>query len=135
MAYEFKDLSMGVLAAPTTVWNSSSYQFRAVAASTVEGYFKILGTTHGMVPVGIIQNKPRQYESGEIWMPGCVSKVQAGAGGITVGKNVCFHGDGKAYSTGSLNKYDPIYGPCLLSASSGDIGTISFSLVGIKPTT
>lgn len=129
MSWEIRDVSLGTLAAPTSNFNSSTKQFIGVIQSTAPEFFSLLGTTVAVRAVGILQNKPRLGESGEIWLPGCVSKIQCKTA-ITVGKNFYILGTGLAHSSGSANHGTTLYGPALQTASSGDIITVSFAVVG-----
>lgn len=128
MAYDIKNLSFSLIA-------SSSYaakQYRACKASTVADYFTIGATTAPIFPVGILQNNPLTGEAGEIWLPGCISKVTCGTA-LTPGMRVHFANNGLAYSTASVPAGAALYGPVLLAgASSGDVATMSFTPIGIS---
>lgn len=130
MAYEIRDLSLGTLAAPTSNFNSSTKQFTGVAASTVPNFFAQSGTTLPMKPVGILQNKPRINESGEVWVPGCISKLLFKTA-IGCGSNFIILNTGLGATTASAKAHAPIYGPVLETATSGAVITVSFSFVGM----
>jgi hypothetical protein len=130
MAYDIRNLSFSLIA-------SSSYttsQYKAVFASTATAdNFVILGTTVGnRIPVGILQNNPGNGESGEIWVPGCISKIITG-GIISLGKTFYIKGNGRAYSSTGTNPSARsfLYGPTLEAASaSSDVITVSFNTIG-----
>lgn len=133
MSYEIRDMSLGTLASPTSTWNSSTRQYRAVRQSTAPEFFKDIGSsTSSIRPIGIVQNKPRLNESAEIWLPGCISKIQVGLGGVTVGKMFTIAASGLARSTGAANVINgsAMYGPVLQTGVAGDIVTVSFAYVG-----
>ena len=137
MAYSIRDMSLGTLAAPTSTWNSSTRQFRAVRASTLQDIFKDIGSSTSTIrPIGIVQNKPRLGESAEIWLPGCISKIQVGTGGLTVGKNFVIAATGLAFSTGAAptGHGSAMYGPVLMKGSSGDIISVSFQFIEVTDT-
>jgi hypothetical protein len=130
MAYDIRNLSMSLIA-------SSSYttsQYKAVFASTAtEGKFIILGTTVGnRIPIGILQNNPGNGEAGEIWVPGCISKILTG-GVISLGQRYYIKGNGRAFSSTGTNPTAQsfLYGPTLeASAGSSEIITVSFNVLG-----
>lgn len=127
MAYDIKNLSFSLIA-------SSSYalkQYYAAKASTVADYFSIGATTAQVFPVGILQNNPLTGEAGEIWPPGCISKIVCGSA-LTIGSRFTILNNGMAYSTASVAVGSVIYGPVLTAgASSGDIATVSYTAYGI----
>ena len=127
MAYDIKNLSLGTLVA------SSSYalkQYRGVSASTVEGKFSIGATTGQIFPLGILQNNPLTGEAGEIWIPGCISKIVAGSA-LSVGSRFHIAANGLAYSTASVAAGSALYGPVLETGASSGVITVSFTPFGI----
>jgi hypothetical protein len=121
----------GIVFSLRATTNFSNNQYKAVTASTAEEYMVLSGTTASIKPVGILQDNPRLGEAGQIWLSPCITKVVAGST-LTCGKNCYFRGDGLAYSTGTINTGDAIYGPLLMSAaSSGLYVPLIFNFVDI----
>jgi hypothetical protein len=127
MGYEIKNLSISMIA-------SSSYglmQYRGVRASTVADHFSIGATTTQIFPLGILQNNPSASEAGEIWIPGCISKIETGTA-LAIGARFHIVNNGRAYSTASVALGSALYGPVLSVASgSSQIVTVSFTPFGI----
>jgi hypothetical protein len=128
MAYEIPSATpIGTLKAASSY---ESYQFYAVIASSSEGFFA-LGSSN-KTALGILQNKPKVNEAGEIWPPGCVSKIVSGSTALQAGKNFILGGSGIADTTGNAGAGAVIYGPVLEdTASANDIITVAFYSVGI----
>jgi hypothetical protein len=127
MAYDIKNLSFSLIA-------SSSYgalQYRGVRASTVVDHFSIGATTAPIRPLGILQNNPDVGEAGEIWVPGCISKIVTGSA-LAIGNRFHILNNGRAYSTAAIAAGSAMYGPVLTVASgSSQLVTVSFASFGV----
>lgn len=106
-------------------------QYLGVRASTVADYFSIGATTAPIRPLGILQNNPSAGDAGEIWIPGCISKIQSGSA-LAIGNRFHILNNGRAYSTGAIAAGSAMYGPVLSVASgSSQLVTVSFTPFGI----
>lgn len=134
MGYE-QSLSYITLRVPSTAL--SGYQYRAVIASSSEGYFAA-GTTNAtnvVTPVvGILQDAPTV--AGEACaiaqFNGGVSKMICGSTKLGPKKRFILGALGKAQSTASAVARDVILGPWLSAAGSTDsIGSAVLNVIGI----
>jgi hypothetical protein len=126
MAYDIRNLSFSLIASSSM----QSRQYQGVRASTVEDYFIIGATTTAITPIGILQNNPVTGDAGEIWIPGCISKI-ACRSALNPGSNFWIANNGLAYSTAAIPLKASMYGPVLIASASSGIATVSFSAVGM----
>ena len=126
MAYDIKNLSFSLIASSSM----QNRQYQGVRASTAADYFAIGATTAAITPVGILQNNPLTGEAGEIWIPGCISKI-ACRSALNPGSNFWIANNGLAYSTAAIPAKTSMYGPVLVASASSGIATVAFSAVGM----
>ena len=126
MAYDIRNLSFSLIASSSM----QSRQYQGVRASTAEDYFTIGATTAAITPIGILQNNPVTGDAGEIWIPGCISKI-ACRSALNPGSNFWIANNGLAYSTAAIPAKASIYGPVLIAGGSSGIATVAFSAVGM----